>query len=42
MEPFMGIDGRTYEMEAGDILTLPSRNAQVLVERDIVLNIHPG
>ncbi|MCA1915724.1 hypothetical protein [Methanospirillum hungatei] len=42
MEPFMGIDGRTYEMDAGDILTLPSRNAQVLVERDIVLNIHPG
>lgn len=42
MEPFMGIDGRTYEMEAGDILTLPSRNAQVLVERDIVLNILPG
>ncbi len=42
MEPFMGIDGRTYQMEAGDILTLPSRNAQVLVERDIVLNIHPG
>ncbi len=42
MEPFMGIDGRTYEIEAGDILTLPSRNAEVLVERDIVLNIHPG
>ena len=42
MEPFMGIDGRTYEMNAGDILTLPSRNSQVLVERDIVLNIHPG
>ena len=42
MEPFMGIDGRTYELMVGDILTLPSRNAQVLVERDIVLNIHPG
>ena len=42
MEPFMGVDGRTYELKAGDILTLPSRNAQVLVERDIVLNIHPG
>lgn len=42
MEPFMGVDGRTYELVAGDILTLPSRNAQVLAERDIVLNIHPG
>lgn len=42
MEPFMGVDGRTYELIAGDILTLPSRNAQVLAERDIVLNIHPG
>lgn len=42
MEPFMGIDGRTYELAAGDILTLPSRNAQVLAERDIVLNINPG
>ena len=42
MDPFMGVDGRTYELRSGDILTLPSRNAQVLVERDIVLNIHPG
>ena len=42
MEAFMGVDGRTYELIAGDILTLPSRNAQVLAERDIVLNIHPG
>jgi len=42
MEPFMGIDGRTYEMKEGDVLTLPSRNAQVLVDRDIVLNIHSG
>ena len=39
MEPFMGVDGRTYEIATGDILTLPGRNAEVLAERDIVLNI---
>ncbi|HWQ65106.1 MAG TPA: hypothetical protein VN429_11860 [Methanospirillum sp.] len=42
MEPFMGVDGRTYEISTGDILTLPGRNAEVLAERDIVLNINPG
>lgn len=42
MEPFMGVDGRTYELAAGDIITLPERNAEVLAERDIVLNINPG
>lgn len=42
MEAFMGVDGRTYEISTGDILTLPRRNAEVLAERDIVLNINPG
>jgi DNA replication factor GINS len=42
MEQFMGVDGRTYELVTGDILTLPKRNAEVLAERDIVLNINPG
>jgi DNA replication factor GINS len=42
MEPFMGVDGRTYEISTGDILTLPGRNAEVLAERDIVLNINQG
>jgi DNA replication factor GINS len=42
MEPFMGVDGKTYELSAGDIITLPRRNAEVLTERDIVLNINPG
>ena len=42
MEPFMGLDGRTYDLAAGDILTIPRRNAEVLAERDIVLNINPG
>ena len=42
METFMGVDGRTYELMTGDIITLPRRNAEVLAERDIVLNINPG
>jgi DNA replication factor GINS len=42
MEPFMGVDGRTYELATDDIITLPRRNAEVLAERDIVLNINPG
>lgn len=42
MEAFMGVDGRTYELATGDIITLPRRNAEVLAERDIVLNINPG
>lgn len=42
MEAFMGVDGRTYELADGDIITLPQRNAEVLAERDIVLNINPG
>ncbi|MFH0967116.1 MAG: hypothetical protein V1862_05485 [Methanobacteriota archaeon] len=42
MEPFMGVDGKTYVLATGDIITLPRRNAEVLAERDIVLNINPG
>ncbi|HWQ66708.1 MAG TPA: hypothetical protein VN372_07540 [Methanospirillum sp.] len=42
MEPFMGVDGRTYELACGDIITIPRRNAEVLAERNIVLNINPG
>jgi DNA replication factor GINS len=39
MESFMGVDGRTYALERGDIVTLPENNADVLCERDIALNI---
>lgn len=42
METFMGVDGRTYDLVSGDIITLPRRNAEVLAERDIVLNINLG
>jgi DNA replication factor GINS len=40
MESFMGIDGRIYTLSKGDIVTLPERNAAVLNERNIVLNMN--
>jgi DNA replication factor GINS len=39
MEPFMGVDGRIYQLQKEDIVTLPERNADVLCERNIVLNL---
>jgi DNA replication factor GINS len=42
MDPFMGVDGRIYHLLQEDIVTLPQRNAEVLCERNIVLNINPG
>ena len=42
MEPFMGVDGRIYALEKEDIATLPERNAAVLCERNIVLNMNLG
>lgn len=41
MEPFMGVDGRIYHLRHEDIVTLPSRNADVLCDRNIVLSIRP-
>ncbi|HQC12161.1 MAG TPA: hypothetical protein PKY15_02240 [Methanoregulaceae archaeon] len=40
MEPFMGVDGRIYELQKEDIVTLPERNADVLCERNILLNMN--
>lgn len=40
IESFMGIDGRIYTLSKGDIVTLPERNAAVLSERNIVLNMN--
>jgi DNA replication factor GINS len=40
MDSFMGVDGRIYTLSKGDIATLPERNAAVLSERNIVLNIN--
>lgn len=39
MDAFMGIDGRTYTLARGDIVTLPERNAAVLSDRGIVTPI---
>jgi len=36
---FMGLDGRTYTLDEGDIVTIPKGNAEVLCERNIALNI---
>jgi len=41
VEPFMGFDGRTYALEAEDVVTLPPENAAVLRERNIILSILP-
>jgi len=41
MEPFMGVDGRVYELKAEDVVTLPEKNAGVLIDRNIALNIMP-
>jgi len=40
LEAFMGVDGRIYALSKGDIVTLPERNAAVLSERNIVLNMN--
>jgi DNA replication factor GINS len=39
MEPFMGVDGRIYQLKQEDIVTLPARNAEVLCGRNIVLDL---
>ncbi|MCX6688442.1 MAG: hypothetical protein NTZ39_01910 [Methanoregula sp.] len=40
MDSFMGVDGRIYTLSKGDIVTLPERNAAVLNDRNIVLNMN--
>jgi DNA replication factor GINS len=42
IDPFVGMDGRVYALRKEDVVTLPARNADVLVERNIALNITPG
>lgn len=42
LDPFMGVDGMTYALGKGDIVMLPERNAEVLVGRNIALNINVG
>ena len=44
MEPFMGVDGRTYRLKAEDVVTLLSKNAGVLIDRNIAVGVmkEPG
>lgn len=39
MEPFMGVDGRIYNLKAEDVVTLPSKNAGVLIDRNIAHDV---
>ncbi|UUX92817.1 hypothetical protein [Methanoplanus endosymbiosus] len=39
IDSFMGIDGRIYNLSAEDVVTLPRKNAEVLYNRNIALNI---
>lgn len=39
VESFMGLDGRTYVLKEGDIVTIPEKNAELLCEHNIGLNI---
>jgi len=39
MDSFMGVNGRIYDLQRGDIVTIPRKNAEVLYERNIALNI---
>lgn len=40
IESFLGIDGRVYELRKEDITLLPKRNAEVLISRNIALNMN--
>jgi DNA replication factor GINS len=42
IDPFVGMDGRIYALRKEDVVTLPAWNADVLVERNIALNITPS
>jgi DNA replication factor GINS len=34
IDTFVGFDDRDYDLAAGDVVTLPETNAELLVERD--------
>jgi DNA replication factor GINS len=42
MEPFMGVDGRVYRLRAEDMVTLPGKNAGVLIDRNIAEDVMKG
>ena len=39
LEPFMGVDGRVYDLKTEDLVTLPGKNAGVLIDRNIALDV---
>ncbi len=39
MDPFLGVDGRIYQLKSGDVVSLPAQNAEVLEERKTVIRI---
>jgi len=42
MEPFMGVDGRVYSLKAEDVVTLPGKNAGVLIDRNMAQDVMSG
>jgi len=38
------VDGRTYRLKAEDVVTLPPKNAEVLIDRNIAVGVmrEPG
>ena len=40
--PITGSDGREYDLQAGDIVTLPEDNARALIDRNAAVEVHPG
>ncbi|MDD1672790.1 MAG: hypothetical protein LUP99_00060 [Methanomicrobiales archaeon] len=42
IDSFLGVDGRIYNLKKEDVVALPRRNAEVLCEHNIALNIKPG
>lgn len=39
LEPFMGVDGRVYSLKAEDMVTLPGKNAGVLIDRNMAEDV---
>ena len=44
LEPFMGVDGRVYDLKTEDMVTLPGKNAGVLIDRNMAEDVmgRPG
>jgi len=44
LEPFMGVDGRVYDLKTEDLITLPGKNAVVLIDRNMAEDVmgRPG